>query len=494
MGLSVPSDPSSHTTVMGRCHLTEHSVANSELVYQHFGFGCDPDTKGGLAMPISSFTRIESFKKDWSINRAEESGLSIVIPYLRTDLEAKDLVRSVIAEYSYPIVSGHLEVVVSDENEENTVIDKTSIRTLGETIALTAKESQHLKMSTLLKSSIGAVDIGLQIPTSRPSSELDEGLIDMALEMMAERGYVHFRVPLEITKESISGLKEVAEDYIEVILQESDNSRNYHFFIRSGLWVKGEPGQGVPRPQRMDSLLVLHRPKEAKPSIAELLGRYEGASHRVWDATLDDDRRPTKYVDSESVRRFVRRLPNELARAIATRAESERFSLADDWFNTSSIGQGSGSQSDPKATGAGVKIKKLNLKGCSSIKAELDSKDRSKIRFSIVGREVIPELRIKIGYEQQDRARTSNLDMWSENDFVLQTKGRSGVGKVQVSKTRGLNAFVDKVDGNEIVCRNVEPSNFGMLVEGLDAERGLQWDATAWDSQGEPIRLTGGES
>lgn len=493
IGLSVPTDPASVKSIMGRCHLTEHCVEGSATVYQHFGYGCDPEMIEGAALPLTSENQVQAFQNAWPLARKSEPGLSIVIPYLRVDLEAGDLVRAAIEEYPYPIASGDLRVVVSDEKGKITTIDTSTVDEIGNSCELSPRALKHLALSRILRASQEPVEIASQLPRDRPSTNVDLEQVDRARELLSEHGFVHFRVPMNITRTSDDGSEAQKLDFIDVILQESDD-RNHHFCIRSGLWVKGEPGQGVSRARRMDTLLVLHAPTDNKlPSIAELMGRFEGASHLAWNATIDDDRRPTNYRDAQDVRAFVRRLPSELAQGIAMRAESEHFPLAEDWFSATSEGIGSGGPNSPTG-GTGTKRKKVKLKGRTLVTAQLEDNDKSKVRFTLQGKAPIAELRIRLGYEQQDRARSSNLDKWSANDFGVQLAGRRSDGKLKVMPVHGYKSFAKNVNGNLIVCRDVVPSEFGLVIEGLDIDRGLQWDAEAWDENGQPMRLTGGES
>lgn len=491
LGLSNPSESQYDTTVMGRTHLTEHSIHGSDDVYQHFGYGCDPVmTRGVARLPINEPMAIADFKESWKLSRKNESGLSIVIPFLRTDIEFDHLVRSVIEEYPHPISSGELRVVVSDGSSLSTVIEQASLQGVAATCELSSRSRKHLQMSQLLESGIAEILLPEMSPSARPSTELAADLVDEARTALAERGFVKFKLPMKIKRESATGVEE-ADDFIEVLLQESDEPS--HYFIRSGLWVKGEPYPGVPRPQRSDSFLLVRRATDSsKPSLAGLLGRFEGPSHRAWDSALDDDRRPTKYHDAQKIRQFVRRLPSEVARAIALRSESERFSLADDWFSLPTAGQGAGGGGEKGKTGG--KKEKVERTGRPEIKAVVDERDRTKAHFTIQGKGNIPVLNIRIGFEQQDHSRSSNLDKWVESDFAIQIEGRKRKGVIRVTSVRGKHSYAKDVDKNVIECRNVDPADFRLVLEGLDPNRGIQWDAAAWDDKGESLVLSGGES
>ena len=104
---------------MGQAVIKQHIINN--VKYDPYGFfSRTKDDESGLQIPFNDEEDgaiIDDFRSDFNLRRNDESGLSIVIPFLsetESTIRAEDIVRAVIKHYFYPIISDNLTVEISD--------------------------------------------------------------------------------------------------------------------------------------------------------------------------------------------------------------------------------------------------------------------------------------------------------------------------------------------------------------------------------------------
>ncbi len=118
-GLSVRADE-------GRRVLMGHSVFKSHRVGG--GYFC-PDgyfgvkDKSQLALPFTDAPTLDKFAEDFRLQRTDESGLSVVVPWVDPEITVATLIDAVVRGYFYPILTGALTVTV--ETPEKTMVNST---------------------------------------------------------------------------------------------------------------------------------------------------------------------------------------------------------------------------------------------------------------------------------------------------------------------------------------------------------------------------------
>jgi hypothetical protein len=100
--------------LMGRAILKTHAVDGQHYVADGY-FGEQKDVPGGggqIVGPVEDEKAIDQFCTDFGLKRGTEPGLSIVVPWYDLEITQIALLRAVIEDYFYPILSGDLEVTV----------------------------------------------------------------------------------------------------------------------------------------------------------------------------------------------------------------------------------------------------------------------------------------------------------------------------------------------------------------------------------------------
>lgn len=120
--------------LIGFSNLPYHRIGTS--VYAGYGrYGKLRATDAGEALdPIEDNTELSGFSDDFGIDRSTP-GLSILIPHVAKSIDHDNIVRAVLADYYWPVLTGALEIEVKDSDTgKETQIDAASIRGICENL------------------------------------------------------------------------------------------------------------------------------------------------------------------------------------------------------------------------------------------------------------------------------------------------------------------------------------------------------------------------
>lgn len=112
--------------LMGMAVLKSHDVNGTRYAPDGW-LGRPPDNgDNGLILPIEDAAFIDSFSKTFDVQRGDDPGLTIVVPWCDIDLTDENLVRAVLRGYFWPILRGQLEVIV-ETGSIQTILDASSL-------------------------------------------------------------------------------------------------------------------------------------------------------------------------------------------------------------------------------------------------------------------------------------------------------------------------------------------------------------------------------
>lgn len=105
-------DPADQPLLVGKSLLKFREVDGT--LYEPAGYYVEswPDQKP--RQPVADKAALTSFRNDFSLSRSNETGLSVVIPYLDPSITYEDLRRAVVEEYHFAILDKKLVVELSD--------------------------------------------------------------------------------------------------------------------------------------------------------------------------------------------------------------------------------------------------------------------------------------------------------------------------------------------------------------------------------------------
>lgn len=308
--------------LMGTSVLRNHRLADKPYLPDAW-FGVEAEPKRGLILPIRDDRFLQQFKSDFQVSRKNESGLSVVVPWLDVEVSAAKVVEAVLTGYYYPILRGSLIVEVIDE--------ANALKTISaETIELVAAEQQPEVASRirplldLAKSSIAATDrIELPSPPEVGAPKLDSTIITedlrKAIEDRLESGSV---VPIRVHMRVRPRGAPSVSCFFDVFVQREIGLKDGEIqFIREGIIisdVRRKPVSGL------RAIVVI----EQGP-LATFLGDSENPSHTQWQKETIKD---SYILASAHIEYVAQSVPSILA-VISRQQKKPDTSLLIDLFS-----------------------------------------------------------------------------------------------------------------------------------------------------------------
>lgn len=107
--------------LMGQIVLRPHRI--KEKTYDSFG-QFSPSGEEEWAMPYDSQDVIAQAKADFQLERADEPGLSLVVPYVLSSITEEALTRAAVEHCFHQILAGHLRIFIGDVDlSKETLLD-----------------------------------------------------------------------------------------------------------------------------------------------------------------------------------------------------------------------------------------------------------------------------------------------------------------------------------------------------------------------------------
>ena len=94
--------------LMGQSVLKIHWCDGSK----HGPYGYYGLFEGDFVLPFEEKQFVEQFSRDFSLRRNGESGLSVIVPFPDKEISPSEIMRAVVSQYFFPILSGDLVVTV----------------------------------------------------------------------------------------------------------------------------------------------------------------------------------------------------------------------------------------------------------------------------------------------------------------------------------------------------------------------------------------------
>ena len=313
--------------LMGRMTLKIHD-AGGDTFRPDAWFGLR-DKEGELVLPEAGEAAIAQFREDFGLEREDESGLSLLVPWY--DLEEVDharVVAAVLRGYFQPILEGELEVDVESPSGGITAI------TAGELDAVLAEQDAELQaeLQPLIElarfASSGDPDGLFELgehPSGGAMKWTAEGLfteeLTTALRERLDAGReARVRVTVPVRRK---GHPE-ARSTFEVLLTKADGAPPQSpTFIRDGIII---PEVRAPRLRGHRAIVIA-----AHGPLATLLGDAENPAHTQWNKDCSNFK--GKYVYGPSYLRFVTEAPREILKRIQDQGDAIDRDLLVDFFS-----------------------------------------------------------------------------------------------------------------------------------------------------------------
>ena len=311
-----------NTLLMGQAVIKQHII--NDVKYDPYGFfSRTKDDESALQIPFNEEDGaiIDDFRSDFNLRRNDESGLSIVIPFLsetESTIRAEDIVRAVIKHYFYPIISDNLTVEISDATGTKH-LRSDNIKDLIPQVDWL--EDRELNSEDLIQL-IDMVRGGLQKPEDAwlrlnhsPRRNIEEmlGVQKEALMDRFDSGEIlYFRIPVSV-REKRESTENIS--YFEAIVQKDESiDQGKDYYVRGNLAI-----QDIDTIKSYQARAFVHI-KEDEP-LAHLLRDTEEPSHSNWRTGAA--RAKAKYVNVDLTVRFVKNAVRDIL-ATLTKDKEEK--------------------------------------------------------------------------------------------------------------------------------------------------------------------------
>lgn len=311
-GVTVRASDNEHL-MMGRLILKSHYV--DEDCCQDGYFGTVPEEGNHLVMPIAALTEIDKFCNLFDLQRGTDPGLSLIVPWPDPEITEDSLVRSVLRDYFYPILSGALDVYVETPSIK-TVLDSNSLideaRKLGDQIP--HDFPMLLELADWARQVPTDQKIEINMPDPERAWKWSDELIPLEKreslrQAFQDGGFIAVRIPVTVRKNNTVP----ALSYFDVFLVRDDAERGGRpTFIREGVII---PKIDSRRSRGVRALVIIDN-----LSLAAFLRDAENPSHTEWQHDGSNFR--GKYKSGRSDLDFVKRSVHEIVRSL-TEAERE---------------------------------------------------------------------------------------------------------------------------------------------------------------------------
>lgn len=324
-GLTVRSDDQKKL-LMGMAVLKSHDL--NGIRYTPDGLLGRPADNGDddITLPIEDEAFINQFCKSFDIQRGNDPGLTIVVPWCDLDLNDENLVCAVLRGYFWPILRGQLDVIVEARSIE-TLLDAKSleseIRKFGNEL------EQEMSSLVELAKWAGSLDKNGLVRLARTDTsrawQWSKELFPMDsiedLRLRYERGdKIALRVSVAVREKN----QEARDTYFDVFMvRDGSEQSGRPFFIREGIII---PDVRPPRTRGVRA--IVNAEDEA---VALFLKNAENPAHTQWQHDGANFR--GKYASGKSDLDFVKYAVHEIVNILCEQDKKEDRTLLADLFS-----------------------------------------------------------------------------------------------------------------------------------------------------------------
>ena len=282
--------------------------------------------KEGSFVPHVDDKIISELKKDWRIKREKnEFGTSIVVPFIKEEMNISDLKICIMQDYFIAILDGTLICELHDEDGNITILDKDNLvneidqLSEAEITGNAQSKSELIAHCKLYEQSLMGETYKHILSQSDQKSNDWENIVDTSedwqeIRTKLEAGQsVELEIQVNVPKRNVSG--EILNGSFVVLLQKVEQlGISKSVFSRQGILIS----KANPDSKLRDYLsMVIVEASEKGKVLAQFLSDSEGPAHREW--AQNTERFKKKYVPNSfanTLLRFVKGSVIQIGRLI----------------------------------------------------------------------------------------------------------------------------------------------------------------------------------
>lgn len=461
--------------LMGQSILRTHNREDEKTTpfgYKPYGMYGNYTTNDCFAEPIEATEEVKRFENLFRLQRNNEPGFSIIVPFVTDEISINHLAYSVIEQYFYPILEGKLEVHIESE-DEHIILNRINIASSIEKIDYSdlgagddnKKIRSRENLNKLFELAKWTFDLSqdqiytLKNPdiksTPRWTKSLfaDEELLSTLRDKFENGERVAFSIPIKYQPVGSAPVLRRYHAYLEkdLSLTKSDN-----LFVRDGITISGIASQdkGLTR-----GIVIIQ-----DTDLARMLGDSENPAHTEWQA--DSRNFKGKYEHGKEILVFIKNTLKRIYENLQRPPEGLQKDLLLDFFSLAAdmpdepqkkdkpdINKKGDDESEGPELGElkGIARPYLVEKTSAGIKIIKNPKAES-----------VPEsIHVKMGY---DVPRGNPIKSYQELDFDL---SKAPI----VLESQGV--YFTKQEKNELEFTIENKDQFEITLTGFDEKRDL---------------------
>ncbi len=452
-GLTVRADDGAHF-LMGHTILKSHNLNGDN--YAPDGYFGDPNQDNDFILPITDKKMLDRFRRDFHLSRENEAGLSIVVPFVDSDITIEHLKHAVIAGYFYPILKGELVVDIETTSRKSRIDTTTLLSEIADLEANTKSDLISLIgfADWIVHNSIGKEYVLnpciLEAPTWSNDMIPQEIFENIRSDLDTGKS-IALHVGIKVNQKE----KKPIMSYFNVYLRQDGFKSGRPVFIREGIIISDIR---APRSPGVRSVVVV----EDKP-LATLLGDSENPAHTQWQK--DSSNFKNKYTNGKNYIEFVIRIVSNIVSALAARENQKDPYLFADIFSLP-LDEIDGDENHidaPQSKGGDTTGgKPRNIIHKEKPYRISRTKDGFKVIPSNLAIEPNTNLRVLVAY---DLRKGNPLNKYNSSDFEIGT-----LPIKYEDLRRGITII--SVERNQILFE-VTDADFQLVVSGFDERRDL---------------------
>lgn len=455
--------------LLGQAIFMSHKIGDEPrygyVPYGYYGEYNDPSSC--FSSPVEDNTVIETFEKLFHLNRQQNTGLSIIAPFVSEAITTEKLTYSVIEQYFFPILQGKLEVRLEHEDTVielskatlKNVVKQFDYEKLSDDENLTFKRQESFErlfdLADWVSSLQDADYVSLNEPQLSNVPQWREYLFDkIDLKALSEKfensDRIAFRIPLKFHPKghngSIRWYKAILER--DPTLQSPENH-----FIRNGITITGI--KSLQNPGVRGLVLI------EDESLVKMIGDAENPAH----TEIQNDSRnfKNKYEHGDKCLSYLTRTLQELFLRLQKPAEGiEKDALKDIFYIPLANDEEEKVVPDDNSSSDTSKEKDPHVNNRNPIRVDIHkTSDGFKLlKNPNAGNVIGINVEVRVGYRV---ARGNPITKYDKSDFELD---KSPI------RTFFNGALITSFHSNELQFE-IQDENFEVLFAGFDLNRDL---------------------
>ncbi|MXX80529.1 MAG: hypothetical protein F4Y69_05785, partial [Chloroflexi bacterium] len=274
----------SHALLMGQAALDTHSIEHDGQAIKYPPYGWFAESSGDFdhewtPMPVQDSRIIDEAAKHFLLRREQEPGLSVIIPCPSPELGPQDIVRKVVTQYFYAIVSGALVVDVEHPDVPTVIVDDESIDDVVAGLGSSEREEENpdaMRKVVRLARTANAFDSS-QLTRAMASERSDRLLEQLDLDELRLQFMKGLPVGFELaTRVADKNGKRSEASFRMFVERDQDLKSGHDYFVRGNLQI---PTMDHIQSYRARALVLV----DGKSPLGHLLRDAEGPAHVKWD-------------------------------------------------------------------------------------------------------------------------------------------------------------------------------------------------------------------